>query len=302
MIAKFWNEKAKTVPFKEIPLFRVFCDAIRNGYKKCRIEEFHGNRNQVVFPGLHYRSWGRKIQRCELCDLLIITYQKNPTLNIRMTFLQAKRSKSTHAFCSEFPNYKSAQKFYANLEQWDLLSRRPEIIAVPPFRVDPYILKDAILPSVGTYGVFFKYPDGRIGFFYISSDLLKPSGAPLSKYACLKTKRIKSIERTLHGYTELSMACCISTFSVGLLNMMVGTPIHPDNPISAEDSEYRKKTRRWLAGIINSISRTNRGDFSLSREFVELLGATSEDMPFSTAPSSIILINNENPIEAVTLK
>ena len=76
--------------------------------------------------------------------------------SIRISFLQAKSErKIMKNQCI------SNQPFKANLEQWDLLAHRPIINGVGSFDPPPNLLSSAILPSIGTFGFFYRHRMSR---------------------------------------------------------------------------------------------------------------------------------------------
>ena len=189
---KAWHKESSKSLFTEVQQFRALKRSFKSLKGSYKVEEFHGMKHQVIFKGKG--SWGRNPARCEISDLLIVTYQKKPKFHARATFLQAKRSTSTHKnLCSYWPKWSAPVKFQANLEQWDLLSRRPRVKPHPPFKCHPEILNGAILSSIGSIGVFHKISRKNYDFFYLSADIANPlSSAPKQKYASLKVKRVKN--------------------------------------------------------------------------------------------------------------
>lgn len=172
--------------FSEVQQFRALIRSFGKIGGGFQVEEFHGPNHQVYFNGKG--AWGRSPARCELCDVVILAYSLNGGFRGRLTFLQAKLSKEKYLnLCSGYPNNTDVVAFKANLEQWDLLSRRPDVLPVPPFKVQPKVLSDALLASAGSFGVFHKSKPGDVGFFYASADMLTVVGTPSSKQGKLST-------------------------------------------------------------------------------------------------------------------
>ena len=233
---------------------------------------------------------GRAPARCEISDLLIISYKNNPKFQARATLLQAKKSNDKHLnLCNGFPNSIPYTDFKANLEQWDLLSRRPHVIPYTPFACHPEILSGAILPSIGSLGVFYKISSKNYGFFYMSADAAEPLSSPKHKHAKLKTKTLKS-SRKINGYAECTYACCLFTFAKALYNLEVGTPIEPENTVSGEDVNYRNIFRGWLRTVLYSHLEITNNESLLAMDLINQL-ESSYDGELMSEPPSLLLIN-----------
>lgn len=181
-----WRSESEKSNFSEVQQFRALMRSFSSLSLPFKIEEFHGMKYQVVFNG--QGSWGRPSARCEISDLLVISYRKSPQFQARATLLQAKKSNEKHpSLCGGFPNSIPYTDFKANLEQWDLLSRRPNVLPYPPFDCHPEILSGAILPSIGSLGVFHRISAKDYGFFYMTADSAEPISSPKKKHAKLKT-------------------------------------------------------------------------------------------------------------------
>ena len=287
-LEKAWNTESSKSNFSEIQQFRALMRSFHSIGSSFKVEEFHGMKHQVIFTG--EGSWGRVPARCEISDLLIISYKKNPEFQARATLLQAKKSNDKHLnLCNGFPNSIPYTDFKANLEQWDLLSRRPHVIPYTPFACHPEILSGAILPSIGSLGVFYKISSKNYGFFYMSADAAEPLSSPKHKYAKLKTKTLKS-SRRINGYAECTYACCLFTFAKALYNLEVGTPIEPENTVSGEDVNYRNIFRGWLRTVLYSHLEITNNESLLAMDLINQL-ESSYDGELMSEPPSLLLIN-----------
>lgn len=287
-LEKVWNTESSKSNFSEIQQFRALMRSFHSIGSSFKVEEFHGMKHQVIFNG--QGSWGRAPARCEISDLLIISYKKNPKFQSRATLLQAKKSNDKHLnLCNGFPNSIPYTDFKANLEQWDLLSRRPHVIPYTPFACHPEILSGAILPSIGSLGVFYKISSKNYGFFYMSADAAEPLSSPRHKHAKLKTKTLKS-SRKINGYAECTYACCLFTFAKALYNLEVGTPIEPENTVSGEDVNYRNIFRGWLRTVLYSHLEITNNESLLARDLISQL-ESSYDGELMSEPPSLLIIN-----------
>jgi hypothetical protein len=268
--------------------FRALMRSFRSLNQSFKLEEFHGMKHQVVFNGKG--TWGRPSARCEISDLLIVSYKTKPRFEARATLLQAKKSNENHSgICSSWPSNVAQTSFKANLEQWDLLSRRPDVLPYPPFECKPDILSGAILPSVGSIGVFHKVRGTQYDFFYMSADMTEPLSSPTRKHAKLKTKT-GNLMRTINGYDECVFTCCLSTFAEALYNLKIGTPIQKYNPVDIKDERYRNSFRGWLKSVLYSHLEMTNNDSELARELLEYL-PSDQDGDFMMAPPATVLIN-----------
>ena len=107
----------------EIPLFQALHSALVELSGQFQIEEYHGTSHQVKFAG--NGSYARTQARCELSDLMIVTYSQI-SRHVRLTYLLAKSERATL-------NCVFGRSFSANLEQWFLLSTRPTISGAGAF-------------------------------------------------------------------------------------------------------------------------------------------------------------------------
>lgn len=290
-LTKAWHKESSKSRFTEVQQFRALkrsFESLKGSYK---IEEFHGMKHQVIFKGKG--SWGRNPARCEISDLLIITYQKKSGFSARATFLQAKRSTATHKdLCKYWPKSSAPVKFKANLEQWDLLSRRPRVLGHSSFKCHPEILSGAILPSIGSIGVFHKIGLNHYDFFYLSADIANPlSSSPKQKHASLQVKSINNA-RIKKGYKERLFACCITTFANSLYDMEIGTPIHDEVGITNKDKQYRNIFRGWLKSVITSHLEPNTSDNPISSELIENLESDYTEFSMKNPPE-LLIINSD---------
>lgn len=285
-----WRSESEKSNFSEVQQFRALMRSFSSLSQPFKIEEFHGMKHQVVFNGKG--SWGRPAARCEISDLLIISYRRSPQFQARATLLQAKKSNDKHSsLCRGFPCSIPYTDFKANLEQWDLLSRRPDVLPFPPFDCHPEILSGAILPSIGSLGVFHRISAKDYGFFYMSADSAEPISSPKRKHAKLKTRSSNS-SRTLNGYTECTYACCLPVFGKALYDLEIGTPIESQNCINEKDERYRNIFRGWLRTVLNSHLEMTKNDSQLARDLLGQLESNYEAR-FMPQPPALLLINSD---------
>ena len=222
----------------EVKLFRDLQNALKSLNGRFEIDEYHGGAHQVRFTG--NGAHARMTARCELSDLVILAYTKSPA-QARLTYLQAKFERRTllNPCCD---------RFTANLEQWYLLAKRPQLIAgsatfIPP----PDLLSSAILPSVGSFGFFYYDRSKTVQFFYASASFLRPLGS--TRYG--KLAGIHPCQSsTVRGYAECQAACNMVDFGSSLFSLEIGTPVHPVAHGSAS-------VRNWLASNLRTLPQSS---------------------------------------------
>lgn len=234
-----FRKRARRGPVNEEILFGKLRQSFLALSNKFHVEEYHGRNHQVKFNGLG--SWGRGSKaRCELSDLLIVTFSKSPKLDIRLTFLQAKYEKQSI--------FKKPQiSFAANLEQWDLLSSRPPITGIRNFKPPKNLLSGALLPSVGTFGFFYKQKQD-FQIFYCIANRLKPSSYNYRQRKGrlhLAYPIYRNRVNNQHGYKECQVAPCTQYFAYQLYQGHIGTPI---NTVPGAHN-----LRVWLGGVLSSL-------------------------------------------------
>jgi hypothetical protein len=256
-----FKSKTRGLAHDETPLFRAMHDALVGLSGQFEIEEYHGNSHQVTFTG--NGSYARTEARCELSDLMIITYSKSAR-NVRLTYLQAKSERAT---------LKSVRgrAFSANLEQWFLLSSRPKIKGVRAFNPPPDLLSNALLPSVGSFAFFYKDGAGEFQTYYATASYLSPPRTYSQR--CGKLQAIgpcRVVSKS--GYVECLAACGNQSFAESLYRLEIGTPVH--SAIS-----QALPTRNWLAANlrlkIHEHQQTGEPS-ALAQELLDLLGAEGE--------------------------
>jgi hypothetical protein len=288
-LACSFHQEARSAPFSEIRLFRALISAFGRLRGRFRVAEYHGSRHQVQFNGAG--SWGRSPARCELCDVVFLAYSVSGGFRARVTFLQAKRSTERHPnLCAACPSGTDALAFAANLKQWDLLSRRPAILPVPPFKIHPHVLKRATLPSIGSFGVFHRRQRGQVEFFYCAADQLLAVGAPRSRYGRLELLAGKPLLRTLGGHSEIVFSGCLPLFGAALYGLKIGSPLIVRGivPVAGSDGA---PAEAWVRTLLQFHRQASQADNALIGELLELLpGADdTEDSDLEAGPSLVIV-------------
>ena len=268
----------------ELCLFRALIAAFNSLGGVTRAKEYHGSVSHVTFS--QQRGAGRQQPRCELADLLLVSYRPRRPSSVRMTWLQAKVSKRTLGCL-----WPGIQSFPANLEQWDLLGHRPPIKGVSWSTPPPTdLLSAAVLPSVGSFGIF--YPNN--GFYdmaYVVGDWLVPLRNNPGRSGTLQFLNPPQL-RTHGGYQEVTTACCLQTLGDAIENELVGTPVQHLISVGALPSSGARS--QWLGSLLGSLVEQDPDDI-LARELLTLLELRGDDPTKGTSLArSIVLLRHGN--------
>lgn len=211
---------SKNITSGEIKLFRALINAFKNSQQTTvEIEEYHGANYQVKFTG--NGSYARASARCELSDLLIISFNSKEA---RLTYLQAKYENTIVAKIQ-------SHKWKANLEQWFLLNQLPSIKGYGKFDPPSDLLSSATLKSIGSFGFFHKDLSGVFDFYYASAEHLslaatyrQRAGKLIINHGSLKAHCLRQKLGTQEK--ECLEAINLRDFLTQLYNLRIGTPIN----------------------------------------------------------------------------
>lgn len=197
---------------------------IKNYYPNysAAIDIIHGSKGQVKFTyngsAISSISTGTVMQR-ELADMLFIVFSSKKS-EIRLMYLQNKKGKRE-------------DYFKADLLQLYLLHERCEIISSPlpdcTFN-NSKILKDAVLPSVGSYGVFYQ-KQKTVDMAYYPANLVfpcSPIGRSVSRYVNYNSCNF-SKNQSINNFIESQGEINLENFGNSLIDMKIGTPINNKN-------------------------------------------------------------------------
>jgi hypothetical protein len=268
---------------REIGLFRALIDSFSAFNENALAREYHGAKYQVIFQ--ENRGAGRSHPRCELCDFLLIYYPFGNPAAARLTWNQAKVTNKS--FCRGttrtrmaprgfFPvchfQSNSSLSFKANLEQWDLLSNRPLIRgATANFNPPSNLLEAAVLPSAGSFGVFYPV-NGHFDLFFFVAETLVPLNNNPGRSGTIHPSVPIHLIREIQNYDEITSTCCLKLFGEALDRNLIGTPL---SELLVQQAD-REEIRNWLSNILITL----RGEYPDSELPNELLRAF--DLPLDT--------------------
>ena len=292
--AAFASESASS-PFNEVEQFRALIRAFSGLKPQFFLEEFHGFKRQVYFDTSH--PWQRPRARCELCDVLFVVYSTNGGFGARVTLLQAKLSRKTHATgLAASIGLIEHQEFKANFEQWNLLSSRPQLIATTVFDPPPDLLSGALLPSVGTFGVFHQSPYGSVDLFYVSADCLSPASAPTgpdTRQGRLTTNHGRTARRTTASWDEVTYCPSVFDFAQALYEITIGTPV-VFAASGAKRTEYQPHYN-WVRSVLAAHVGATGANSPIARALLADLGARQDTPELDKVPT-LVVIRSEAPV------
>lgn len=281
-----FSQRSSAAAFGEIAQFRALKDAFGALKPRFQVEEYHGAKRQVYFDTT--QPWLRRRARCELCDLLLITYSTTGRPQVRLMLLQAKLSRSTHAnLCSSPGLQNQATEFQSNFEQWDLLSARPKLDPTGVFTPPPDLLRTALVPSVGAFGVFHRTASGSIDMFYASADILRPVGSPSTRYGKLSTTVVPAYRR-INGFIDKPLCCCLLAFGESLFDLQLGTPVISTS--AAGTPTRNEPLASFARGILATYMRDTGANSELAPDVMRLLGDATDRTPTDEPIPSLVIL------------
>ena len=286
-----FSKRSAAAPFHEVEQFRALKDSFATLRPMFPVEEYHGFKRQVYFDTS--KSWLRSRARCELSDLLLLTYATNGRPQIRLTLLQAKLSRLNHSSLCSARGPHTPTEFHANYEQWDLLSTRPRLDPTKVFTPPPDLLTSAIVPSIGSFGVFHRTKAGAIDMFYASADTLQAVGSPASRYGRLSTTVGSSI-RKYGGFVDSPFSCCLFEFGRALHMLRIGTPVMPN--VTSGGSAAADPIAKFVGDMLRGYQREVGENSIIAGELLDVLGYPSDTAePIDTLPSIVIVKGRTSP-------
>jgi hypothetical protein len=201
---------------REVPLFQAMRKSLKaiGNSPDVVVEEYHGTSHQVTFKG--NGSYSRNCARCELSDLMVLVFDEEAN-DARPTYIQAKSERAVPGNADGIADSHLA----ANLEQWDLLARRPRIRGVGSFNPPADLLSSAQLDSVGSF-VFFLHSAHGVDIYYAAARHLQMRPGCASRQG--KLIAVRDACRCVPGPECLSVHGN-KEFAASLLGLMIGTPV-----------------------------------------------------------------------------
>lgn len=281
----FIDESCSTL-MREVDQFQALIRAFAALQPEYLVKELHGTRHQVQFATSS--PWLRRSARCELCDVMFVVYSLADGLSVRMTFLQAKLSRQTYPQLQNPSLHPVTVSFPANFEQWDLLSHRPVIKGAGRFEPPLDLLRSAVSPSIGSFGVFYLDHSGDVDMFYCSADTLLPIGTPTTKTGRLTTSVLPAVTRRLMGHDDVYFCPDTLRFGIALYEMKIGSPVVTTGP---DGKQHRSEPlTSWLVGTLQAHEQINATAGEPLQTLLDSLGRTDVAPKPSPLPGSHLVL------------
>lgn len=208
----------------EVNLFREMMSVFRRYYNATVI--FNETHQKLVDFDTHDPHTGTIIRHKtkEISDLHIITYSPSRCI-VRETFLQAKVARGNNGLQGN-----GIFKFQGDWFQYDLLARRPLIF--PPHKGSIFIgsyyhklLRNAVLPSIGSYGVFYKNSNNLVDFAYQPANLLQLVRMPSKYMGEFNMVSANTPFGMPLGIPDLYYTTSVDFFETAIIHNLVGSPL-----------------------------------------------------------------------------
>ena len=212
---------ASGVKIDEIALFREMSRYLSTWYSTLFINETH--KHYVVY----HSRYAKMDKLKEISDIWVVAFSPRKKL-AKMTFLQAKYRRGYYSMTVPFI-------FSGDYYQYELLSTRPKIKRdITGYQLSLDVLSGAISDAVGSYGTFYKDSMGSLDMmFCVASELRckrRPKGSSEKTKLFFRGKRsaVLHLSSVPSSGIEVRRTLFIDLFEVGLVNLMIGTPIQTD--------------------------------------------------------------------------
>ena len=235
---------------REVTLFRSLKDVLGQGMGRDVVTTELHQKSYVTFP--KGRQNGRAQPKCELADVLILSYPANKPHETRLTLNQAKVWRNGAPVSGL--RHGADLKFRANLEQWDLLANRPRFLSMhgkgSRFPLD--LLSSASCGAIGSFGVFFHTNNGW-DLSYAIADCLEPiNDNELATGTLRYTNVVNHVCYSLRGDAE-PFCTNLENFLGALDDGMIGVRVHDGRSDRVKYADYW----RWLSAVIAEVERDN---------------------------------------------
>lgn len=202
----------------EVALFRALAKAIDQHSPATFIDETHG----ANVCNVGFTSVVGQLETCEIADLLIISYAS--PARIRATFWQAK--KESRPLWLSGRSGEEQLDFKGQFNQWDLLSRRPQVSGVGRFQPPQDLLSSFESASIGSFGVFHQ----RQGASEVSHSVAQFLTCPNPRTVHPKMAINGYLAPYTLGHGEVICRMTLKPFLGSLFGFQVGALLTPAAP------------------------------------------------------------------------
>lgn len=272
----------------EIPLFKAMRAALlTTAGSGFHVEEYHGGGHQVRFTG--QGVYVRPQARCELSDLMVVVCDPQ-TGAARLTYIQAKSERKVPFSTTGL----SGRSLAANLEQWDLLGRRPQVTGVGKFQPPNDLLSASPFDSVGCFAFFLQDSAGYFETYYAAARVLRLAGRYTQRNGALIPVADCCPCFTVCPQNECTSLLGNARFAAALYALRIGLPIGPH-------ASQASAITFWLAQLLRGVVLTRTPqEAELARAFANVLdpgrdAMAAEDVPTpSFGAKNLVLIQGRS--------
>lgn len=264
----------KSVSFSkddEVTLFRALAAAIVKNSASTFIDETHGGN----VCNVSFTSITGKTEICEIADLLIISEHSSKNGTLRATFWQAKKQAVSKWL--NVTSIGSQLDFKGQFNQWDLLSRRPDVSGVSAFHPPTDVLSSFGSPSIGSFGIF--YEKGTVT--EVAHSIAEFIGCPNpgAKHPTMSVNGY--FDKYSVGHSEAIVKQDLNSFLTALLAFEIGAILDSSNA-----------SHRWMVQWVRSKISSGSPTTSLRSldAFLEFDGPLPNDGPQSSGGPSILFV------------
>lgn len=253
IISRFYRD-TKFNSDNEVALFRKLSIAIQSESNSVLIDETHGGG----FCNVSFVSPTNKTETCEISDLLIMSYSREIN-SWRATFWQAKKQGVSK--WNNVAQNGTQLDFKGQFNQWDLLSRRPEVVGVKTFKPPKDILSCFPSSSIGSYGVFYE-KSGQIEVAHSIAEFIScPS--PSTKSPTLAVNGY--LEKYPFQEGELISTLTLDGFLTALFDFKIGSKLEVKNSthcwlMTLVKSKLKEKEQLQLSQYVDDFLNQDNGD------------------------------------------
>lgn len=219
MLNKIITDFRKATTFAksdEVSLFRAMAEAVAKYSNSTFIDETHGGN----VCNVSFTSATGKTETCEIADLLIISLESG-TNSMRATFWQAKKQSASKWL--KVTSSGAQLDFKGQFNQWDLLSRRPDVTGVGTFLPPNDLLSSFMSPSIGSFGVFYEKATVIEVAHSTAEFIACPS--PAAKHPTLSINGY--LDKYYFTNAEVISKSNLSSFLTALFSFQVGALLDP---------------------------------------------------------------------------
>lgn len=292
-VARVFHRDGRARARMEVPAFDALIGALK-AHRMVAAVRLHGRKYVEFSPadpaldGVSSRLV-RKQPRCELCDFALIVFDPS-VRRVRLSFIQVKMERAS-------VSDPLTRHFSADPEQWLLLGTRPSLTNSPQCGFPRELLRDALIPSMGSFLFFSSGSRGsRPQTFYSAADLLAPSSWNSPKRGRLVRVKYPRIERGFFPLHEVTYAKNLTAWLAAAHALLIGDEVYPSRSSAASS---------WLRRVLPIVAQgVDAAAVELINEVSEFFnrddGGSGPGIGFESVslPRAVVVLRGRVPVDA----